>query len=194
MLSVPCEDCDEMMSGKAVVCPHCGHRQSDRDPIQRSAAEASQADGPFRAASQPDGGEAAPEKRPPMKISPEEAKALFATTGADVGASSGGGIAALLLPRPDASPFARSLEWTLTLISLPMLVLAFAPFMLRYRLWGSLRSGSEIALGLGGIALGSIIGYPVLRAFHLSQPTIYALIAICGGAIVARIFVRLRLR
>lgn len=171
------------MSDKAVVCPHCGTRQRDRDPVVPPKRA------PYR---DPDGPEPGPVPERPssqMKISPEEAAALFATSATPARAR---GPMALFIPRAGASPFARSLEWLLTLVSLPMLVAGLAPLVMRRRSARALRSGSELTLTLAALGLGGLMLFFTLGALGWSELTTYSALGLCGGALVGRLVLRMR--
>ncbi len=189
-----------MMSAKAVVCPHCGRRQSDRDPVPQ-AREA----GPFRSAQKSTGGQSsgpqagddegageAPPARPKLELSPEETRALFATQGVAAADDRPRGLASVLVPRPDASPLARGLEGILTVVALPMLVAGLVPLMLSPRTRAVIHeseaivsAAAAIAGGLAIWSLGPLMGW--------GPNATYAVIGLGAGAIVGRLFVRSRM-
>ena len=156
-MPVPCARCKRPMSPTAVVCPHCGARQADRDPIEAHLkARATEAD-PYRGEPAPSGPRAAAE---PMSLSPEEARALTEVTlGArrlDAGPRIGAW--ALLLPSEGARGAARWAEIGLTLLAAPIVLLAFAMLLFQPRLWRRVARGEEWALTalcvvLGGVAI-----------------------------------------
>lgn len=166
-----------------MVCPHCGARDRDRDPIERPKRA------PYRDAEEPrDDAPAA--KKEKMKISPEEAAALFATTATPATPL---GPVALLVPRHGASPFARSLECLLTLVALPMLLLGLAPLVMRRRHRAAVRHGGEVGLSVAALGIGGLTFYALLHSAGWSQTGIWSVIGLSGGAIIARLVIRMRM-
>ena len=119
------------MSEVAVVCPHCGARQSDRDPIVAAQQQraTSRDDGvsvdPYRG--EPTSTSPEPEKEP-LELSADEARALLEVkgiAGAAIEYERPAGPLVLILPRAEAAGPTRTLEWMLTAIALPMILLGW---------------------------------------------------------------------
>ena len=172
-MPVPCEDCGRMMSASAAVCPHCGHRQSDRDMVDP---------------------ELVGEKKKPknISISGDEAAALFEVKGISSGAMEyerPRGPMVLILPRAEASGWIRGLEWFLTILALPMLVGGLGLVALRPRMWRYVGQGGEIGLSLMCLFFGGLSLFFV-GIFGGSNALIYGIGGVSGGALIARLVVR----
>lgn len=185
------------MSATAVVCPHCGKRQSDRDPLVARAKK--------RATTRDDGAPVDPyrgeppaprreDKREPLQISTEEAAALLEVTGVASGAMEYErpmGPLQLVLPRAEASGLTRTIEWALAVIAAPMIVLGFVPMALRPRLWRYIADGSEWGLTLAsGVVGGAVLFILGGELFGLSETGTWGLVALCAGALIARAILR----
>src|SRR5580692_185347 len=96
MSAVACPSCGNKMSDSAAVCPHCGKH---RDPAATAGG----------------GGLAK------VKMSPDELRALATLTAPDVD-SERGVIETLLVPHPETTGSARTLEIVLTVATLPLVL------------------------------------------------------------------------
>lgn len=192
------------MSAVAVVCPHCGARQPDRDPIaaaehRRGTTRDGVAVDPYRGepAAPPEPEPATPDgptSREPLRLSGDEARALLEVKGvahAAVAYERPPGPMVLILPRAEAAGLTRTLEWVLTFVALPMIVLGVAPMFLRPRLWRVIADGNEWALTLLSGVVGSITLWVFAdEVFPLSEAATWGLVASCGGALIGRAIFR----
>src|SRR5689334_10602540 len=120
------------MSEHAVVCPHCGTRQKDRDPIKDTR----------------------PKARPLTNLTKEEAAALLATQGADKLAVEGPrGFVALILPHPASQGWVRLLEIACLLASAPVLVSGVSYYMISVRVMRRANRRPSMAIHLGTAVL-----------------------------------------
>ncbi len=95
------------MSPRAVVCPHCGARQADRDPIEAKAP-----------------------KKPLRDLTKEETAALLLVHGVDRSSVGGHeGVAAIFLPHPASTDLSRWIQILLTVVAVPAIV-SGAPMLL----------------------------------------------------------------
>ena len=159
-----------MMSAKAVVCPFCGARQASRDILEEPTSR------PTKARQHP-------------RLSPAEAASLTAPPGRAI-APDGRGLESLLLPRHDASPFARTLEIIFTILGLPLVALGILPLFIRFRGFGLLRQGSEGLLTFLAVALGGLSTYALGMGSGLGSGGSAALVGFGIGALGARYLVR----
>lgn len=185
------------MSALAVVCPHCGARQSDRDPVlaQKHRKATTGDDGasvdPYRgmpAEVEPQ----EPEARP-LSLSGEETRALFEVKGiahAALEYERPPGPVALIVPRAEATGLMRSLEWALAIVAAPMIALGLLACLFRPRMWRYVAEGSEWGLTLLSAFLGGIVMWSFSAAALGNDVLTWGLVAMCGGALFARAFLR----
>ncbi len=180
-MPITCQDCHKQMSPSAVVCPHCGIRQARG---QQQVAEEPPLGKP--------GG--------PVHVSAEEARALLHVAGAGQTEARARGLMALVLPRERASGRGRAAEWALAVIGAPMLLAGIAvsaPMLLsislvgRWHLWQRVTlDGHEIALTFFlGLFGASGISWATSAAGWSFESTL-SLVAVCFGAMLARLWVR----
>jgi hypothetical protein len=176
------------MSAVAVRCPHCGAFQP-RSPVKGATAAT-----------------AAPIARPapapppvaPLKVSPEEARALLQVK--DVGAGHDvespldepGVFAGLLLPHPRSSGGTRAAEIVLTALAAPLVALALVSLgslYLRASRFGGVRA-RPAAFRVGGMVLGAAALGCFLFAGGFETPAVIAIVASQLGFLAARAGIR----
>jgi len=117
------------MSAAAVVCPHCGARQPNRD--WSSDADAAPATS----------------SREPLRVSAGEANAILTIHDATSMDASPRGPMSLVLPRGDLSGWRLGIDWALTALAAPILVVGFVLVVARWRLWRHVvQDGHEVGL------------------------------------------------
>jgi len=161
-----------MMSPDALLCPHCGVRQSDRAWVD-------------------DVGAPTPSPAGPLRVSSDEARALIQTRGAAALDYSPRGPMALVLPSAE-SGWIRTAEWVLTGMAAPLLLVGFVGILVRWRLFAHVRAGREatvtVVFGLfGGVGLLSLAG-----AAGWQASSSLGLVGLCFGALLLRLWLRWR--
>lgn len=166
-----CSKCGKPMSAQAVVCPHCGARQADRDPIVRDAA---------------------PKKKALTKLTPEETAALLAVHGADrPEVDPHGGVVAVFLPHPAAPSWMRFVQGALTIAALPAIVSAAPLLMFTRQMRRMLRDTSGVWMHVllaasGGASLYFSLGFaPVAAGFGTTITGIGVGALLLRGVLVA---------
>lgn len=164
------------MSETAVVCPHCGSRQADRDPRQRSATPAKPAE--------------------PLELSKDEVAALFSVRGADVmDFDEPRGPLALIFPAPDATGWGRVVEWALTVVAAPLLVPGFVFALFRLRFFGNqMMRASEATLTLAIGTSGALSVWSLAALAGWGSTVTAAVVGGGVGALTTRLFIRRRRR
>ena len=164
------------MSATAVVCPHCGTRQPDRDPVDARATEVKAAI-----------------RKKPLKLSPEETAALLESKGLSAstyGAEGPRGPASLLVPRAESHGWVRTMEWALTILALPLILSGFLTVVFRPRTWAWVANGHEIALTALSAFVGGLTVYPLCMALGLGTNGTWGAMGISLGALVGRTILR----
>ena len=186
-----CSKCNRAMSARAVVCPHCGARQPDRDPVV-PALRAERPAPPARTARD------AP-ARPNLagiEMSREEVAALLAIDDAarprpTDGEQKQSAFAMLLLPSDATRGTARWIELLCTLVALPQIVsvglVLIVPGRYLHRRAIKVRAGDiQVALlasvmgSLGAIGLAQTVGWPLLPVLIVCGVGTVALFARAG--------------
>ncbi len=187
--TVSCGACKKRMASVAVVCPHCGVRQVERDPVdpKRSVAAAQPTSAPAHAHAH---------AKPVLRgVSPDEVAALLAVEAVRRGEPvddpprAAGTLADMLLPRWETRARYRELEISLTIAALPLLVSAFA--MLPYFRRRSFEHPSYILIGS---VIGGAVAMQTFLTFALGWSNSRALWMIggCVAALAMRGIVRAR--
>jgi hypothetical protein len=174
---VPCEKCDKPMSEQAVVCPHCGARQAERDPLPEQR-EGDLVRGRYA-------------KKPMTGLSKDEVSALIASDVRPAGEERGprGLFAALVLPHRKTRGAWRAAEIALTVLGLPLVAGAtlFVGTVRTVRRFHGARVGELtsliVALGPGNFGL-----WVFLSLVGVEQPLPWLVAP--SAAVVARALVR----
>lgn len=166
-----CSECRKPMSAHAVVCPHCGARQADRDPVVRDAA---------------------PKKKALTNLTKEETAALLAVHGADEpDVEPIDGVAAVFLPHPAAPGWMRFVQTALTVAALPAIVSAAPMLIFTRRMRRMLRDSSgvwaHVMLAMfGGTSLYFSLGFtPVDRGIGTAITSVGVAALLLRGVLVA---------
>lgn len=171
-----CAECGKNMSATAVVCPHCGTRQPDRDPIDTEAIAAKEA-----------------RRKKPLELTAEETAALLESQGltsASYETRAPRGPASLLVPRAEASGWVRTMEWTLTILALPLIFSGLLTVVFRPRMWAWVANGHELALTALSAFLGGLTVYSLCMALGFGPNATWGAMGISGGALVGRTILR----
>lgn len=181
------------MSDVAVVCPHCGARQKDRDPLPGQRELDKKAGRPVSANTGP---EPVLPKPALEGLSTAEVGALLATdvkAGRRIGQ---GPIATMILPHPNTTGVVRLAELALTVAAFPLAIAgaALVGFARRGRHAtkpapgpAAELTGVVIALGPGGLGF-----YQALALLEVADPLHYVIA--CGAAVIGRAALRLTAR
>ncbi len=160
------------MSAVAVVCPHCGARQPDRDPVvERGVARS----------------------REPLKVSSEEARALLEVEGALATGGVQRGPSALFVPSPGSDGVARLAEWTLALMSAPLIFLGLMALLSRWRWYSgfdALEEAGETTITLVSLVAGGLAMVCFGFGLGLSEATVFGVTGTSAGALLARWWLR----
>ncbi len=158
------------MSATALVCPHCGARQADREWTTPKDEDASA----------------------PLHVSSEEAAAILQMRGAGaLDLEEPAGPMSLVLPRPEADGATRLAEWALTALAAPILVPGFVIALLRLRFVAQMIprfSESSITLIVGTFGVATAMSICEIAGWSLGATL--GLVGLSAGALVARWVIR----
>jgi len=172
---VPCESCKRLMSAASARCPHCGALQARAPAVARTITT----------------------NKPLRDVSPEEARALLAVSSARAGddTPARGDEQNLLewffVPHPRSTGVWRTLEWGLTVLTLPATLAGGAlAFFMWQRVKNARGIGGAAGAGRALAALGlTLLGTGLGMGSGLSS---VAVVVVPGAAIVARELIRAR--
>lgn len=172
-MPIPCLGCRKNMSESALVCPHCGARQADRDWASPPASD-----------------------RPPepLHVSSEEAAAIIQMRGAGaLDLDEPAGPMSLVLPRPEAEGAVRVAEWLLTIAAIPVLVPGFVVALFRLGIFARAMSRiSETTLTFIIGAFGASILLSAAMGTGWSRSAVLGLVGLSAGALFGRWLLRRR--
>ncbi len=179
-----CRECGRKMSASAAVCPHCGTRQAESEPVANVDAASPKPGAPARL-----GG---------AQLSKDEVAALLAVTGAPSthqGRSGPGLFSIALLPHPSTRGVGRAAEIVLTIGSATLvlggiLLLAFSARRVMRFLGARSSFDPEIGGAATTIALGGIGLVASLPFLGLDLGTSAIVAGVCSVATVLRTAIR----